>query len=152
MATVRAMTQIIIPTTNLFCPASNALSREGILIDAVVMQDDYHYSRLLTDLWKRQESFIIVEHDVVPWPGAIYSMLDCPEQWCAYSYPRAPGDLIEALGCIFIDESLIKENVDLHKYWNHVAWNQLDGAVISQLLRVGYKPHVHTPPVAHAKA
>lgn len=143
--------QIIIPTTNLDCPAVNALSREGILFEAVLMEDDYHYGRLWADLWERGEGFINIEHDVVPWPGALYLMMECPMHWCSYMYPAAPHNLTDALGCIKIGETIIDNYPNLSEGWKDTAWNRLDGAVMSKLVKQGKESHVHTPPVAHAK-
>jgi hypothetical protein len=151
MAMERTVTRIVVPTTNLDCPAVNALSREGILFDAVLMEDDLHYSRLWTELWLGKETFINIEHDVAPWPGAIYAFMDCPGHWCSFMYPAAPHSLIDALGCVRINESIIERYPDLHTKWEGVAWNRMDGVVMSNLLKLGYQSHVHTPPVAHVK-
>lgn len=146
--------QIIVPTINLDCPATNALSREGLFFHAVVMEDDLHYGRLWADLWQRHESFVIVEHDVVPWPGALYMMMDCARHWCSYMYPAAPHNLTDALGCIKVGVTLMDNYPNLYQdyLWAKTPWNQLDGKIIPALISTFVKDsHVHTPPVAHVK-
>jgi hypothetical protein len=47
-----------------------------------VGQDEYAYARWFQSLWKLGHDFIIVEHDVLPWPGAITKLEQCVNVWC----------------------------------------------------------------------
>ena len=44
------------------------------------------YTRHLQQCWEKGQTFINLEHDIVPWPGAIASLLECPQPWCAFGY------------------------------------------------------------------
>lgn len=143
--------RIIVATTNLDCPAVNALAREGLLVETFLMGDDFHYGRLWTQLWEDGDGFINVEHDVVPWPGALYKMMECPHHWCSYMYPAAPHGLIDALGCIKVGKTIIDNYPELPERWKDAPWNRLDGMVMGGLVKAVRSSCVHLPPVAHAK-
>jgi hypothetical protein len=111
------------------------------------MRDELDYGRALTDHWR--DELIVVEHDVVPWPGAMQAISGCAHDWCVYGYPFAPRKIGHALGCRRVSARVIEQRPDLPKRWAGVAWNQLDAAVYKAL---GGMPHFHYPPLAHVKA
>lgn len=49
-------------------------------------QDDYAYGRLLRELWKDGESFLLIEHDVVPTLEHLARMVGCENVYCAAPY------------------------------------------------------------------
>lgn len=145
--------QVIIPAIDENCVASLALRKEGIEHDVVVMDGDYDYGELLVELWQSGESFILLEHDVVPWPGAITQLAECPELWCSYEYPLAPNTLRPALGCIKVSCIVINayRNLPARFGWAERIWSQMDGAVCPALESIAGKTHIHKPPLAHVK-
>lgn len=112
------------------------------------MADRHHYARLFTELWQRGEGFVLVEHDVVPWPGAITDLKSCPRELCTFEYPSG-GAWCRSLGCVKFSDSLV-QRIPFDVEWQNRAWDELDGAVFATLQEV--EVHVHTPPVAHVKA
>lgn len=123
---------------------------EGVPHEEVIMQDDLHYGRLVQSLWQAGEGFILVEHDIAPWPGALQQMIDCPEPCCAYEYPTERV-MRNALGCVKFDASVLRNNFS--QSWHTIPWHQLDGAILPRLLMwYGVGRHFHTPAVAHARA
>jgi len=66
------------------------------------------YWRLLCELWKAGETFIIVEHDIVPGPGTLQAMWDCEQPWCAYPYPVGTPWETPCLGCSKFDARLME--------------------------------------------
>ena len=48
--------------------------------------DEFAYWRLLCDLWAKGETFILVEHDIVPTREQIDTLWACPEEWCGSPY------------------------------------------------------------------
>ena len=53
------------------------------------------YARLFRQLWRRGEAFAICEQDVVPTPGQLRELRDCPAPWCSFLpteglYPDGP--------------------------------------------------------------
>lgn len=66
-----------------------ALERDGITARYCdTSADDEAYWRLLRDLWSEGDTFVVLEQDKVPAPGAIQAIHDCPSLWCAYPVPR----------------------------------------------------------------
>lgn len=143
--------QIVIAALNGNCPAALALRKEGVQFELVLMKHEYSYSDLFCHLWKIQESFISLEHDIVPWPGALEKLRQCGRSYCSYEYPLAPNAMQAALGCVKISDSVMKKYPLLWKLWDNVLWNQLDGRVCTALLATFGETHIHTPPFAHVK-
>jgi len=44
--------------------------------------DDYSQSDTWRKLWRTDGDLVVVEQDVIPQPGAIQAMFDCPNPWC----------------------------------------------------------------------
>lgn len=128
--------------------AGKALEREGVSAEVVVLDNGYGYGRLLDRLWADGETFVLLEHDVVPWPGAVDALLACDEPWCVHEYPFAANAVRWALGCVKVAERLLRGD----PVFRGVMWNQLDAAVVRELLLACPEgPHVHSPPFAHIK-
>lgn len=145
--------RVVVPAISADCPAALALAKEGISFELRIMETEYDYGQFWTDLWEYRQSFINIEHDVAPWPGAIYELMDCPKPWCAFEYPSAPHNVLNALGCIKIGLTIMNAypNLPIDAMWPNKRWNELDGAVISALNRTVYDVHLHYPPLAHVK-
>lgn len=145
--------KIVIPAISEDCPAALALRKEGVFFELVLMHDDISYSKFLCDLWKAKESFVLIEHDIVPWPGAIRQLIGCPKLWCSYQYPLAPYKLRPALGCMKVKDTVINHYPSLHleHSWSGRHWSQMDGPVCSALENSVGKTHIHNPPLAHVK-
>lgn len=143
--------KVVIPALSLDCSAAKALGREGIPAEIVLMDDWFAYSELLEKLWRNKEGFIILEHDIIPWIGALDALEECEEDWCSYPYPFAPNTIRTAMGCIKISSDIINDNPDLYKKWHKKLWNQMDGTLIPALIESNYKEHIHYPPLAHIK-
>jgi hypothetical protein len=122
---------------------------EGLEVTEVVMADRLHYARLFTELWQAGEGFILVEHDVVPWPGAIAQLEACEHECCAFEYPSG-GSWCRSLGCTKFSTSLVRR-IPYDVEWQNRAWDELDGAVFATL-QGEVEMHIHQPPVAHVKA
>lgn len=131
------------------CPPTLALTMEGLEVTEVVMTDRHHYGRLFTELWQEGEGFTLVEHDVVPWPGAIAELEACEQECCAFRYPSG-GSWVMSLGCIKFSAALV-QRIPYDPAWQNRAWDELDGAVFATL-QGEVEVHIHQPPVAHVKA
>jgi len=130
---------------------------EGLEVVEVVMTDYYHYGRLLTELWQAGEGFTLVEHDIVPWPGAIVDLKSCLHECCAFEYPNGimhaepRSGWCTSLGCIRFSDELV-QRIPCDGAWQNRGWDELDGAVFGTLAKWDVDIHIHTPPVAHVKA
>lgn len=145
--------KVVIPALREDCPAALALWKEGIPYEVVLMEDEYSYSRFLCLLWEEARDFILLEHDIVPWPGALTALEECPFGWCSYRYPLAPFTLRPALGCIKVlgwIQLAHPELPDAYR-WAGRIWTQMDGAVCPALESIIGPTHIHNPPVAHVK-
>lgn len=146
------LNSVIIPALTEDCAASRALRAEGISHRVVVMTDDQHYGRLLEDEWATGEGFTILEHDVIPWPGALAALEECDQEWCGYDYPLGRrGMLGGSLGCTRFSAALTSHHPEVPAAWRGCSWQRLDGKVIaaaSSATGMSYH-HPHLPPVAH---
>lgn len=151
------MLSIIIPTRSYGSPPARALVIEGYEVTEVLMEDPQHYGRLVAGWWRIGNGFVLVEDDIVPWPGAIKELLECDRDWCGYEFPRtAPQYEPRAgwclgLGCVRFSHKLVRR-YNMAALDGSQRWDEVDGAVIGTLQTAGETCHCHTPPVAHLKA
>jgi hypothetical protein len=145
--------EVYVPAIKADCPAAQALSVEGVDFHLAILWDDLAYGTLLSYLWQVGESFAVLEHDVVPFPGAMEGLENCEEDWCVHKYPPAPKTLYYSMGCMKVSDKLIEKTRDLPQRfdWESTAWNQLDGKVYPGIMEVVKQPHIHEPPLAHVK-
>lgn len=106
---------------------------------------DYAYDRLFRRLWAEGRPFVIVEHDILPWPGAVQQMWACDRPWCGYQY-LVFGEMRVQLGCVKFDPSRLGD-CPLPK--SLTSWTVLDWTVITALAERGESGHLHEPPVTH---
>lgn len=106
------------------------------------------YWNLLNDLWGKQETVIIVEHDILPWPGALEELMDCPGLWCAYSYDQKGIGIFHSFGCVKFSSELMKLLPDI---WNGMDrhWSKVDQQFEWKTFQAGQRPHAHRPAVIH---
>ncbi len=120
-------------------------------VNYVEMVNDDSYWQLLSKAWEKGEAFAIIEHDVLPWPGALKEIQDCPALWCAYTYKINLGyGITHAFGCCKFSADLIRQ---LPHAWSNMEdrhWSKLDSQFCYYALRAGYIPHPHRPAVIHA--
>lgn len=116
-------------------------------------QNDGAYADYFTERWAMQERFINLEHDVIPWPGALEEIWECPEDWCSYGYD--PGEILPLdggyLNCIKFSARLIEATKDIwvpplspRRHWNYVDVVINEGATAA-----GFQFHQHFPSVVH---
>jgi len=161
--------RVIVPAIDKDCLASHALRAEGIYHQTRICEGPCGYGKLIADLWQEGKGFILVEHDIVPWPGALQAMWECSEYWCGYPYiypyhtyaPDSKRMLLHshAFGCVKFSDVLVKGWPDLpaeHK-WDEHRWDDLDGYIGRSIVFAlknecvsGW--HEHNPPVAHIRS
>jgi hypothetical protein len=122
--------------------------------------------RLLRRLWAQASDFLLVEHDVLPYPGALEEIWNCPQWLCAKPYQV--GELwLGALGCTKVSGELMRaypqavEEAGKRPYpadsgIGYQDWEMLDCRLFAALADAGYAgalgagyPHQHFPPVSH---
>jgi hypothetical protein len=140
------MPDVAVPTPELDSPAYRALRMEGVDAGEYPCMDPFDYGAHFTGLWDRHQAFVIVEWDIIPWPGAVAALLECPKRWCTHCYPVHRGNLTVSFGIgKYIPVGPAPEE------WSETPWHLLDGAVVPVLQERLGRPHVHEPPVAHAR-
>lgn len=144
---------IVVPFTDLAPETKAALECDRLRPRYVdVSDDDWAYWRLLDGLWRDGATFVIVEHDIVPWPGAVRAMLDCQSDWCAYPYLMGSIEGT-AFGCTKFGAGVIaRQPTAVSRILpQHRGWNALDSMVTATLRRNGEPEHIHQPPVRHLR-
>ena len=107
--------------------------------------DDYF--NLVKELWEKGEQFIINEHDVIPWPGAIAQIDDCEHPWCTFWYRSPAGWLNNGLGLVKFDPARLPNIFD--EPFEKTNWSNLDRQIYHKLQVHGVDVHTHSPSVTN---
>jgi hypothetical protein len=106
---------------------------------------DFAYARLFRSLWQEERPFVLVEHDILPWPGALQQIWECEHPWCGFRY-YIFGELRSALGCVKFDPVRLGECPLPDEL---IPWSKIDMKVIRSLSERGERGHLHEPAVGH---
>lgn len=143
--------RVIVPALCRDDPAVLALEWERVFPEIHVVNGDYGYGELLARSWRDGAGFCVVERDIVPWPGALQALWDCPELWCGYRFMLGRGDLGAGLGCLRFSAELLAAHPGAADHLAGVVWHDLDGRVMDMMAGLGFGDfHEHEPPVGHA--
>lgn len=124
-----------------------------------VSEDRWAYTDYLQDMWDRGQTFINVEHDVVPWPGALEQLMDCPNPWCFFGYRQALDVAANGgapFGLVKLDERIIAglprvwQEMRVHYRDHDQAWRYNDIHFFAHARAQGWHPHQHVPSVLNA--
>lgn len=141
------------------CAAERCMNIEGIVAETRQLQPSRNYGEnpeayagILVEMWQRGSSFVNLEHDIAPWPGAIEELFDCEKPLCCYAYPTWPrGRQTIGIGCMKFGQAVIEKIPQSWEDWGACAWWDLDGAMISDIKAAEFIPHIHLPSVAHVR-
>jgi hypothetical protein len=145
---------ILIPAIKDDCIAAKALRAEGLEPTVEIIKGPKGYSDIFGKWWRAQEGFIVVEHDIVPWPGALQKLWDCPESWCGHSYPLHGQGLFGGyLGCTKFSRDLTVKHPKLVQWVWQTRWQDIDGIMLMKLQEITGQEHfhLHFPPVGHVR-
>lgn len=132
-----------------------------------VSGDRWAYIDYFQQRWDECREFVSLEHDVVPWMGAVRNLLCCPEPWCFFGY--FPGvvtgmaavlanglaptglmkfspPLIEAIPNVWVD--MRARYFDKEQYPR--PWAFCDTWLVGYAEERGITPHQHWPSVLNA--
>lgn len=120
-----------------------------------VSGDDGAYQDYLAAQWAEGTDFINLEHDVVPWPGAIEELGNCPGGWCVFGYTARWDCLRETppLGLAKFSTSFIRATHGVWEVYEAAhgrAWGACDAHLSSYAKGRGIYPHQHFPAVLNA--
>jgi hypothetical protein len=142
--------RVVVPYTRLHPVTEQVLTSYAIPVEWVGLVGDDDYRLLMQRLWREQERVIIVEHDIVPWPGALEELWACPCAWGAYSYKIHGGiGIYHGLGCTKLTPQLMAAVPEI---WGQPEpWYLLDQKLLFEARNQGLEPHHHRPAVIHLK-
>lgn len=151
--------KLIVPYTEAIRPIV-----KEVLIDIYGLKPDFvyvgagdeEYWKLMKGIWSLGETFLIVEHDVLPWPGALEELEQCPFPWCSCTYLIKRSKLntqgygvFHGFGCTKFSAHLIKMLPDVWDQIESRHWKHLDAQFYTQALACDQIPHPHRPPAIH---
>lgn len=108
---------------------------------------EHGYALYWQDVWRRGETFINVEHDVVPRVEVLREMWECPEDYCLtqYAYPWAGSPVTDSpIGCAKFSDRFIAQHQVLFLQGQH--WHDPQHIIIGASLN---RFHLHVPPSLH---
>lgn len=121
-----------------------------------VGDNDFSYWKLMRQLWSEHEDFVIVEHDVLPWPGAVEELLGCPYNWCSLGYKinvtstgRAGYGAYHTFGCTKFSTGLMDAMPKVWDSFESHHWKHLDAQFYTHATAICQSPHPHRPPAIH---
>jgi len=93
----------------------------------------------------------VVEQDIVPAPGALQELAQCPQPWCAFAYEYPPFGLYAGMGCAKFSRELLAqfpEALSDTAAWYDAKhppkhWCRVDGWLKQYLLERGATQHIH---------
>lgn len=141
---------VVVPFTGELHPVVRDVMSEQIPdVQFCPIEGDHGYQLLLRRLWRQRKSVVIVEHDILPWPGAIPELWQCSCRWGAYSYQLHGGiGIYHGFGCAKLTGELMEIVPNI---WEGelAHWSQLDQMLWFAARAKGHEPHPHRPPVIH---
>jgi hypothetical protein len=143
--------KLVVPYTQLHPLVPRILATYGLSPIYVSLEDDDAYRRLMQRLWIDQETTVIVEHDILPWEGAVQELYFCPGSWCSCSY-RLGGvhggvGIYHGLGCTKLSTKIMAATKGLWDKPYH--WSLIDRVLFFAAREQELDPHPHRPPVIH---
>ncbi len=122
-----------------------------------VSASQFAYHEALSAEWRQGRGFINVEHDIVPWPGALRELWDCSEPWCVFTY-RVNAEYDGYLGCVRFSDALVRNEPDAMDAAGRLTygpppryWGWVDNRLGQVLTDRGYRKHRHWPAVTHLR-
>ena len=126
--------------------------------DGITCISSSEYCDLFMRLWEQQESFVVIEHDIVIEESTISKLENCPRPWCGYTYSNAGGDNFAFLGCTYFEARIMKryphaiEEASQLRTDSNIEpghWVRLDSCISRTLAKYRYRIHEHNPPLLH---
>jgi hypothetical protein len=143
--------RVVVPYTESMHPlVTQLLQRYGIKADYQRVDGDDGYRLLMQQLWKDGQTVIVIEHDIIPWPGAIEELLLCQCHWGTYSYHINGGvGVSHMLGCAKLTAEVMEALPNVWSEWTH--WSMVDRKLFFAAQGIGLEPHLHRPAVIHLR-
>lgn len=140
--------RVVVPHTNLHPITKRVLDSYGLPVEYVPLEGDDGYRQLLRSLWVRRQPVVIVEHDILPFPGAVEELAGCSCAWGSFTYRLHGGyGIHHGFGCTKLTPRLMDA---VPTVWDEPGkWDILDQRLYFAARAVGHEPHPHRPAVIH---
>ena len=120
--------KVIVPFTKISKTQITVFQIEGIQPEYVPMTHYDSYWKLLKRQWEAREPFILVEHDILPWPTALAQLEACYDPWCALPY-MIGGRFSWAFGCIKFGQGIFDKLPTILDELPYRNWFNLDSEI-----------------------
>jgi len=146
--------KVVVPHTEFRPDLCRLLEADGINARYMSTVEHDDYWRCLYDVWAEGETFIVLEGDKYPAPGALRELWNCPHLWCIFPVPMRGTDVVSpypSLACAKFDAELMLAapmlmdavgDVDLGL--GQREWSRLDLAVAGFTSNIA-ACHTHEP-------
>ena len=130
-----------------------ALPSDATLVDVSdgPNENASRYFWLLQAFWFRKAGMLTIEHDIVPYEGAIESLQECSEPWCAVPY-QVGINVGTWLGLTKFSPEIMAAVPDAFDRMERTEFNAIDGQLLPYLWSKGYHVHPHWPAATHLNA
>ena len=148
-ARVTDVTKIVIPRLDGPGPCELALREQGISYEARQVGAGDEYARMLGDLWREGDGFLMIEHDIIPrGDNAVQRLCKCRQPWCTHAYMSPTRHI--SLGVLKLTTTAVRKTQDMPSVWEGQHWSVVDSFMVPELL--GRLPlHCHFPPFGHQR-
>lgn len=121
--------KVVVAYCRLHPAVRTALEQDGIKARycETPVEDIEAYWRLLRDLWAEGETFVFLQQDKIPAPGAVQAIHDCPNLWCTYPCLAWDGGEVKPVGlsCVKFAAGLIQRVPGLMEMVGSTAYSNL---------------------------
>jgi len=116
--------------------------------EAVKVDTGDAYWKMLRDAWSDGREFMVVEHDVMVWPGSVAFLFSCDMDWCVLPTLCHGRMYTTSLGAMRFGATMIQRNPGL---WDRISseWMYLDAHLSEEMGWPFITPHAHYPAAAH---
>lgn len=141
--------RVCVATPEHYSPAARAMRMEALGVEEWLCDEPFDYANHFADAWEDGSPFILCEWDVIPWPGAIAALDFCEGPWCIYRYPIGRGTPLQWTPALGLGK--YRPQGQLPEEVRETKWQLLDGILVPFFHEQFGEPHIHEPPVAHAR-
>ncbi len=144
--------KVLVPHVEFPVELHRLLEAEGVNARYVSTHEPDGYWRCLAEAWEEAESFIVLEGDKHPAPGALLELWVCPWSWCTYPVPMRESEEpapYPSLACTKFDAELMARAPLLMQAAGEIdvglgvrEWSRLD-LVVQGLVHQLAEPHYH---------
>jgi hypothetical protein len=138
---------ILCPYTDLRPETKTALAGYDVTFVDVSGGDDWYFWAL-QGAWHRGAGILVVEHDIVPSPGAIEWLQECACDWGGVPY-QVGLNIGSWLGCVRFSPEIMRRVPDAFDRMERTHWQSLDGQLLPYLWLRGEREHRHWPAIQH---